>query len=246
MQPIKRTINDSHPFFDEIMQFCMITDARSCTIGYRLLANQVILLAEEVTRVMKTGVKYHKTIRDVRYLGPMPLRGSEHSVIVQNAQQIYEHMSGILPDQPKNIDYEFFEDDGNARFVKLRQKVGDGWLEGGGTPVREFTTAAAYLLGGGFEKYKDKIVKRLGNDPWEWPIELQFFRHLRNGCFHKNVFNIHPYNGRPGIDSGNPPTWRHLVMKDDASMNGRTAIGNGGFFELVYVIPFLDDMSNHL
>ena len=71
----------------------------------------------------------------------------------------------------------------------------------------------------------------------------EFFRHVRNGCFHGNRFNLHP--GQPKYTA----VWRGMMI--DASLNGTTVFrsskGVHGFF-LNYGDPIvlLHDLSAQL
>ena len=110
------------------------------------------------------------------------------------------------------------------------------------------TELSCYLVGGAFERYRDYFEFRYGKNKLIWNPEMQFFRHLRNGCFHGNTFNIEKFKqkGIPidQIDPSNPPRWRSYVMLSDKIMNGQKAID--GFFFLPHVPAFLHDMSKHV
>lgn len=100
-------------------------------------------------------------------------------------------------------------------------------------------TIVCYLVGGAYERLKNHFNHKYGRD---WPPELQFFRHLRNACFHKNIFNIHKRrNGSNQIDPFNPPTWHTYIMQSDEEMLGKKAID--GFFRLPHILPFLYDIG---
>ena len=84
----------------------------------------------------------------------------------------------------------------------------------------------ANLIGGSFEKAKDDIYARYGRDFLNWPPDLQFFRHLRNGCFHGNRFNIrNRHDGTPSIDPNNPPRWSRYEMPNQGAINGSQVVG---------------------
>ncbi|MFQ5879360.1 MAG: hypothetical protein ACE5IZ_04185 [Dehalococcoidia bacterium] len=85
---------------------------------------------------------------------------------------------------------------------------------------------AQVTLGSAYERMKDPIELRLGQDPRQWPPLLQYFRHCRNAAFHGNQFDVRAYKGRPAIDPSAPPVWRGSVMPDDATMNARHLIGD--------------------
>ena len=104
----------------------------------------------------------------------------------------------------------------------------------------------ANLIGGAYEKIKSGIVRRHTSNFSNWPVELQFFRHLRNGCFHGNHFDIRKkkVNGVwiDAIDPNAPPKWHLYTMPDDATMNGQQVVG--GFFPHNQVLPFLYQIGN--
>lgn len=115
----------------------------------------------------------------------------------------------------------------------------------GATLSTLFVMSIAYAVGGAYERFKDQFNRKYGSDSSNWPVELQFFRHLRNGCFHRNQFSIRPKRkGQPQINSQSPPKWRNYVMASENAMNGRTVIGDDpAFFPIVQLLPFLDDMG---
>ncbi len=87
--------------------------------------------------------------------------------------------------------------------------------------------AAQVVAGSAYETIKDKIEAAYGRDPVSWPKVIEYFRHVRNGCFHNNRFNVQPPRGKLwGIDVGNPPRWRTSIMPDDASINNRWVFGD--------------------
>lgn len=53
-------------------------------------------------------------------------------------------------------------------------------------------------------KYSNKVERKN-----KWPSELQFFYHLRNGCYHGNNFDIRNDN----ISTVFPPIWRGKEIK---------------------------------
>ena len=92
-------------------------------------------------------------------------------------------------------------------------------------PPATWKTIAQLCLGSAYERISNEIRRRHGSDPWYWPPELQYIRHVRNGCFHNNSFNLQARNHRPAINSSNPPKWRTSILKDDKSVNGQPVLG---------------------
>jgi len=87
--------------------------------------------------------------------------------------------------------------------------------------------AAQVAAGSAYETIKDKVEAAYGRDPVSWPKVVEYFRHIRNGCFHNNRFNIQAPRGRTSsINTSNPPKWRTSIMLDDASMNSRWVFGD--------------------
>ena len=105
--------------------------------------------------------------------------------------------------------------------------------------------AAQVSAGSAYEAIKDEIGNAYGPDPTSWPKVLEYFRHVRNGCFHKNRFDGRPPRGkRTAIDASNPPRWRISVMPDDASMNSRAVFGD--FLDVGDCPILLGDVANQL
>jgi len=102
-----------------------------------------------------------------------------------------------------------------------------------------------YLIGGAFEKLHGRIKSKYSKEWPSWPVELQYFRHLRNACFHGNLFSLAPYgNQTSAIDPSQPPSWHHFVMESDDAVKGTQAIGNA--LHLHQTIPFLDQIARSL
>ena len=104
---------------------------------------------------------------------------------------------------------------------------------------------ASALLGSSWEKTKDEVVS-LWNDPRKsfelnrlsWPSEIQLWRHLRNGCFHGNHFNI---TGRNPFDLNNPPRWKNYIIDDVEALNGTKVFDV--FMPHSMIILFLNDIG---
>ena len=107
-----------------------------------------------------------------------------------------------------------------------------------------FETTFCYLVGGAFERHNHGLKTKYGAISL-WPVPLQFFRHLRNGCFHSNRFNILQYKGKDQIDPCKPPKWHSFVMASDAAMNGKKTLGENGFISASHILPLLYDMSQY-
>ena len=94
-----------------------------------------------------------------------------------------------------------------------------------------------------YERNKDQIENKWGEEFRNWPVEMQFFRHCRNASFHGNCFNIKDGKKTPAINPYTPPNWKHLVIADKSVHGSRFA---GSFFEYQLVLPFLADIGEML
>ncbi len=93
---------------------------------------------------------------------------------------------------------------------------------------------ACYLIGWSFESVKERIRSRYG-PVRDWPPSLTFFRHLRNGCFHGNRFNIR----ESSFTRVATPSWHSYTMHSLRKLNGQKVID--GWFKMPHVLPFLHD-----
>ena len=86
--------------------------------------------------------------------------------------------------------------------------------------MKLFEFLGQQTLGHSFEMAKSAIETKYGTDRKNnWPSELQFFYHIRNGCFHGNRFNIQ----NNSISSVIPTIWRGKNI--DYSDNNRKVVG---------------------
>lgn len=125
-----------------------------------------------------------------------------------------------------NIDFELdFSDPGEI--------VGDEIIQS-----TSFTTFwIQQMVGHAYEIAESTMENKFGS-PMDRPKELQFFRHIRNGCFHKNQFNI-----RPGSISTSIATeWRGKSITDQE--NGQQVIM--GFLGMGDPIVLLHDIQTML
>ncbi len=85
---------------------------------------------------------------------------------------------------------------------------------------------AQVCIGSAFERVKRAIRLQYGRDVWKWPRELEYFPHVRNGCFHGNAFDLRPWGSRKTtINPSSPPCWRTSVLLDDPSVQSKTVLG---------------------
>ena len=112
-------------------------------------------------------------------------------------------------------------------------------------PPATWSTIAQVYLGSAYERIYNEIKKRHRSDPWSWPPELQYFRHVRNGCFHNNNFNPRASHKHPtAINPSNPPKWRTSILQDDQSVAGQPVLGK--YLNSGDVPIFLADMAQIL
>lgn len=123
---------------------------------------------------------------------------------------------------------------------------------------RAFPTLCTYLLGYAWERHAKRIAGRLPkrthvpkciscaalqnpkeyDDLPKWPVDIQFYRHVRNACFHRGTFTI----GHGQIEAPNFPRWHGFEIRD-RKING-TRVLNDGFLDVTHVLRLLHDMGH--
>jgi len=241
-----RKIENNHPYFEEIFEFsCMVV--ANISLLMHAAATQTIRelvgFVNEMIKAKSTNVQGkindHAMMRSI----PMHSAGSYEIITLLKTDEIYSYLAGLGKDKPTEIVYSIQAKPTHNPSSSSNDKQGyTTWI--GTDPTKRFEILTAYIIGGAFERCKLAFEKKYGKAPSKWPPELQFFRHLRNGCFHSNKFNIRPYRDQPQIDPCNLPKWKAYVMTSDADMNGQKVIGR--FFHIHQTIPFLDEMGTLL
>ena len=240
-------IDTHHPFFSEVLQFVIATTSMTLAIRQQVVEDaihKVIAESRKMAHSFNTAMPYNSLfIIDVPPLDKditlVDLSCSEMCVLENVAQltSFIRNESG-QPDQLK-----FRLEPRPAKGLPTEKSNIQGQLT---TPW--VTDLSCYLLGGAFERYRDHYELIHGGDKLAWNPEMQFFRHLRNGCFHGNIFNIEQLRiGRQlvnQIDPANPPRWQSYVMPSDNAMNGQKAID--GFCYLPHIPAFLYDMGKYV
>lgn len=118
----------------------------------------------------------------------------------------------------------------------------DGYVAlDGPMPTLLFEAVIAHMIGGSYERHKDHFNAQHGKDARTWPRELQLYRHLRNGCFHGNVFSIWPNK----IDPANAPNWCGYEIPSENAVNGKKVVGDSAFFPITHLLPLFDDMAKY-
>ena len=85
---------------------------------------------------------------------------------------------------------------------------------------------AQVCIGSAYERVKGVFRLHYGRDVWKWPRDLEYFHHVRNGCFHGNTFDLRPWRSRDtAINPSDPPCWRTSVLVDDLSVQSKLVLG---------------------
>jgi len=239
-----KTVPNSHPYFEELRQFAQMTVANMSSLmlvaaskTISELVSAINLMVNQRSTNIKGNVNLHE-MPDSVYLSDSRC---QDAIILHDTDQIHAYIAGLRSKELDRVRYEM------ALYMEPEKPKPGRVSEVAPNPSARFQGFSAYLVGGAYEHYKAQFERRYGKNPRKWDPQLQFFRHIRNGCFHSNTFNIIPVpsgpnKGKPQIDSGSPPKWRNYVMTSDNAMNG-TKVMNG-FFHIHMIIPFLDDMGS--
>lgn len=238
-----KTVPDSHPYFSDMLQFAQIIVANLNSLMLMAASRTIHDLVDAIKEMVKSGnPKITGQVNDHSMMEAIYLadRRCPDAVKLHEADQIYGYMTGLRNEPVDRICYEL------TPYTESEKNQPGRITREGSDPSRRFQAIVAYLVGGAYERYKEYFENRYGKNPQNWDPQLQFFRHMRNGCFHSNTFNITPIHssgkrGQPQINTSNPPTWRNYVMISDTAMNGTKVIG--GFFHIHMTIPFLHDMG---
>ena len=241
-----RSIGRSHPYFLEVSQFAQMVVANVGSLMLVAATRTIHSLVHFVNTIAETGnTNFSGHVNEHTMTPVITLKAANCPELIQlhDADVIHEFMTGQAASALDSIRYEIVA----GRSLKTAETNGPArtkWT--GSDPTSRFETLTAYLVGGAFERNKALFVKNYGRNPKNWDPTLQFFRHLRNGCFHSNEFKITPLRhggrrGQPQIDPVHPPSWRSYVMPSDSAMNGQKVVG--GFFPVLMVFPFLDEIG---
>lgn len=237
-----KNIPDTHPYYEEIFEFSSMVVANisllmraAATETIRELVKNVNIMSKMRGTHMEGSINDHSMVKCI----PLASASSNEVVTLHKTDMLFDYLAGLNQEKPKEIVYSIETKEENNKTDKQNSEENITRWEGA-DPTRRFELLVSYTVGGSFERYKSHFETKHGRDPSKWHPELQFFRHLRNGCFHSNNFNI----TYPHIDPANPPVWRNYVMTSDGDMNGKKVLG--GFFHLPQTIPFLDSMNAYI
>jgi hypothetical protein len=239
-----RDVDDSHPLFAEVFEFASMVVANMSLLMHAAATETIRNLGTLVNEmVARRSVAVQGKVSDHAMTASIPLQsqGSNDVVTLLKTDELFAYLCGAAKKKPDRIYYAVQP----VSAMPPSPPSGPERTERSGSdPTQRFALLTGYVIGGAFERHRSTIEAKYGKDPSAWPTELQFFRHLRNGCFHSNTFSIRPHKGKPQIQSANPPKWGSYVMASDASLNGQRAIG--GFFHMHQTVPFLDDVGKLL
>ncbi len=238
-----REIENNHPYFEEIFEFSCMVVANMSLLMHAAATKTIRELVGFVNEMIKTkSTTVQGKINDHAMVKSIPMHSSSSNEIITllRTDEIFSYLAGLGKVKPTEIVYSIEAKPTHNTSATPNDKEGrTTWI--GTDPTKRFEILTAYIIGGAFERCKSAFENKYGETPSTWLPEVQFFRHLRNGCFHSNKFYIRPHKGRPQIDPGNPPKWKAYVMTSDSAMNGQKVIG--GFFHIHQTIPFLDEMG---
>ena len=253
---LQRSIADDHPLFDECLQFYLLTLA-TFAVGLHVEAQKDALRFAELFNTLYSAFKAREDDKAkevfVEITGEWDLPDYPPAIHLRSAgsnDDCVLHVAQALVDfarqgnnKPTSLRFELVPKVQAACDTIGLPEASEGFVAvDGAVPTTLFETVLAYLIGGSFERFKDHFQMKYGAVA-DWPKELQFFRHLRNGCFHRNEFRIDQHKGVDQIDPSNPPRWHTHVMPSDAAMNGKKVIGELAFFPPAHLLLLLDDMS---
>lgn len=232
-------IPDSHPFFQEILHFNIAVVTSMSTLVLRACQEQIIEMVDAINFAQNKGVKVSGKLAEHNILEIIPLRSvsSDEELLIENARAIYSYLTTPKTKPPDKL-------------IFTLKTVSEPWLSSppdgmirreGPDPRVYFEFLSCSFIGGAYEKTKDEILSWYPGGFRSFPPIFQFFRLLRNGCFHKNKFSVNQIGGRPQIDPTASPSWHTYIMHSDNSIDGKQTVG--GIFKLIHVLPFLYDVG---
>lgn len=235
------SINSTHRFFAEAFHFTVVLTGFNALMAHQAAQETIHQLVNTVNLAQRKPIC--GTVSDGPLSEPYWLmdKDCEEQTDLYGIPAMGKYLGSHDVIKPDSIDFIIRPFSGQIPTKGHDQTE----RRGRGTPLEELMTSlCCYLIGGAFERCKTDIKSAHGTNPSQWPTALQFFRHLRNGCFHKNTFNILPFRGSPSIDPSNPPSWHTYSMASDSNMNGQKAVN--GYFRIPHFLPFIHDIAHEL
>lgn len=228
-------IDGTHPFFREILVHY------SAVLGFAAMIN--LGRSRDAVKQLEGIVNRERRIpNNFTFPLDMPpvVRGAGFvcDSVLLNAQAIIEAIQGSAPIV---IRYE----DADPTAPAVSSSIPQPYSLHVKSPPGLHYLAAQVSVGSAYESVKDNIERAYGCDPVSWPKVIEYFRHVRNGCFHHNSFSVRPHRGKStAIDPANPPQWRSSTMTDDAFMNTRDVFGD--FLEVGDCPILLGDVAKRM
>jgi len=249
--------DDAHPFFDEAVQFTVLT-ASTFAVGLHAECDRTIGMLGDGINELHSQLDAGNTKARLSFNEPLQVPDYPHQIIWREPgftdecilklnDGLGKYLVGNGP-KPRELEIVFQQipPSDHAGVDSLYPPTPAGY-EAIDRPIHTslFETAFCYLVGGAFERHHDNLKAKYAAVSL-WPVPLQFFRHLRNGCFHSNRFDIRQFKGKDQIDPCKPPKWHTFVMPSDAAMNGKKTLGENGFISATHILPLLYDMGPYV
>lgn len=173
------------------------------------------ILTYAVTQVSSTFAHYLRSGQSLPAKNFVLNRGRIVDSLLRNTDEVLVALA------TKGIPSQFVYDEADASGVPTGQRAPDYRF-----PPEAWMMISQVCLGSAYERVKHRISAHYGADPWQWPPELQYFRHVRDGCFHSNSFILRAsHKHKTAIDSSNPPKWRISILQNDESVHGQPVFG---------------------
>lgn len=243
-KPIFYTVEDTHPFFDEIVQFHVSTLTFIPLILWPIIESKLGKSKVKSTNPNRYDAQVKDRIHDINIMLSRLPQSQVFTDSLCDEELIFDPRGAVvqLLDSNIKLPYLIFA----LQPIDPQFKESNNSILNNNLLNRSLETFSCYLLGGAFENKQKTIKSRYGKNLIDWPLELQFFYHLRNGCFHRNKFNItKDKHGKDKIQTSNPPKWHTYIMPSDAEMNHKGKAIND-WFRLPHVLPFLHDIGKLL
>lgn len=227
---MKFEVKENHLFFEQMTSYILLTAGCVGAFNMFKLMEKIVRLQDGEQEGLGEGTQLSTgslTLLLVNHRGRTTV-GEFHRWI--------SYIAAFKGDRPDRI---MFRTDFDADYsaVKDSEKyLGDGTMRN----ADFLEPASCSAIGMAYESSKDILIRALGPDPTCWPVELQFFRHARNASFHRNTFDIRPYQGQNTIDESDPPRWRSCVIPS-ALVDGSRFMND--FFPCHMVLPFLCEIG---
>lgn len=248
----------NHPFFDDALQFVVLT-VSTTAIGLHAECLRDIEKIVNAINDLQADLKDNpnaRMVQDTPYVVPdyPPYFiwrdvGFDHQCVMTVSDALITYLAYGGP-PPTTIDFQYSlipDCDLKGPDAPFPPAPKDATAVEGVIHTSLFETTICYIVGGAYERHKSTFASRDGGYR-NWDTRLQFFRHMRNGCFHSNSFNILPERRknqppRDQIDPSAPPEWQGFTMPSDAAMNGKKVLGENGFLSALHILPLLHDIG---